>query len=73
MSTDSSFEDQTQGSVPSKPEPGTDEPSTDPDAPGTFDPLARPDVVTREREQEHQDSSAGDGIPEDEDMPLPND
>ncbi|VVO23749.1 hypothetical protein [Pseudomonas fluorescens] len=73
MSTDSSFEDETQGSVPSKPEPGTDEPTMDPDAPGESDPLARPDVVTREHPQERKDRSAGDGIPDDEDMPLPND
>ena len=31
MSTDSSFQNQTQGSVPSKPEPGSDEPTLDPD------------------------------------------
>lgn len=73
MSTDSSFQDETQGSVPSKPEPGMDEPTMDPDAPGKIDPLARPDVVTRERPQDRKDPSAGDGIPDDEDMPLPND
>jgi hypothetical protein len=41
MSIDSSFEDQTQGSVPSKPEPGSDEQQR-PDDPGQPDPLKRP-------------------------------
>lgn len=41
MSIDSSFEDQTQGSVPSKPEPGSDEPQR-PDDPGQYDPLKSP-------------------------------
>jgi hypothetical protein len=73
MATDSSFQDEAQGSAPSRPEPGTDEPTMDPDNPGQFDPLARPDVVTRKRPQDWKDPSAGDGIPDDEDMPLPND
>ena len=42
MSTDSSFEDQTQGSVPSKPESGTDEPTLDPNDPNKYDPLKNP-------------------------------
>jgi hypothetical protein len=42
MSTDSSFQDQTQGSVPSKPEPGSDEPTLDPDDPNKYDPLKNP-------------------------------
>jgi hypothetical protein len=42
MSTDSSFPDQTQGSVPSKPEPGSDEPTLDPDDPNKYDPLKNP-------------------------------
>jgi len=41
MSIDSSFEDQTQGAVPSKPEPGSDEPPR-PDDPGHSDPLKSP-------------------------------
>jgi hypothetical protein len=39
----------------------------DPDSP-LRDPLARPNVVTPEHEP-----SAGDGIPDDDQMPLPND
>ena len=58
MATDSSFQDETQGNVPSSPEPDTDEPMIDPDEPGKKD---------------WKDPSAGDGIPDDEDMPLPND
>ena len=41
MSIDSSFEDQTQGSVPSKPDPGSEEPQR-PDDPGQNDPLKSP-------------------------------
>ncbi|WP_412071775.1 hypothetical protein [Pseudomonas fluorescens] len=42
MSTDSSFQNQTQGSVPSKPEPSSDEPTLDPDDPNKYDPLKNP-------------------------------
>ncbi|WP_150771152.1 hypothetical protein [Pseudomonas fluorescens] len=42
MSTDSSFQDQTQGSVPSKPEPGSDETELDPKDPSKYDPLKKP-------------------------------
>jgi hypothetical protein len=42
MSTDSSFEDQTQSSVPSKPEPGSDEPTLNPNDPNKYDPLRSP-------------------------------
>ncbi|MBZ9780214.1 hypothetical protein K9857_01435 [Pseudomonas sp. REP124] len=42
MSTDSSFEDQTQDSDPSKPEPDSDEPLLDPDDPDKYDPLKNP-------------------------------
>lgn len=58
MATDFSFQDETQGNVPSTPEPDTGEPMNDPDDPGKKD---------------WKDPSAGDGIPDDEDMPLPND
>lgn len=42
MSTDSSFNDETKGSVSSKPEPGTDEPTLDPNDPSKYDPLKNP-------------------------------
>lgn len=42
MSIDSSFQDQTQGSIPPMPEPGTDEPTLDPDDPDKYDPLKNP-------------------------------
>jgi hypothetical protein len=54
--------------VPTTPEEEVD-PVLDPDSP-LRDPLARPYVVTPEH---HRDPSAGDGIPDDEQMPLPND
>lgn len=68
MSTDSSFDDKKPDSVPTTPEDDV-EPVLDPDSP-LRDPLARPNVLTPEH---HRDPSAGDGIPDDEQMPLPND
>jgi hypothetical protein len=68
MSTDSSFDDQKPDSVPTTPEPEVD-PVLDPDSP-LRDPLARPNVLTPDLES---DPSKGDGIPDDEQMPLPND
>ncbi|UVL32856.1 hypothetical protein LOY43_17980 [Pseudomonas sp. B21-041] len=64
MSTDSSFDDQKPDSVPTTPEP-----EIDPDSP-LRDPMARPNVMTPEHSR---DPSAGDGIPDDDKMPLPND
>lgn len=65
MSTDSSFDDKKRpDSVPTTPEDDLD-PVMDPDSP-LRDPLARPAVAPK-------DPSAGDGIPDDEQMPLPND
>jgi hypothetical protein len=68
MSTDSSFDDKHPDTVPTTPEEEVD-PVLDPDSP-LRDPLARPYVVTPEH---HRDPNAGDGIPDDEQMPLPND
>jgi hypothetical protein len=65
MATDSSFNDEHPDSVPTTPDSGN--PAMDPDSP-LRDPLARPNVVTPDR-----DPSAGDGIPDDDEMPLPND
>ncbi|MCM8740412.1 hypothetical protein [Pseudomonas koreensis] len=68
MSTDSSFDDKHPDSVPTTPEEEVD-PVLDPDSP-LRDPMARPNVLTPEA---HRDPSAGDGIPDDDKMPLPND
>lgn len=68
MSTDSSFDDHKPDSVPTTPEPDVD-PVLDLDSP-LRDPLARPAVVTPEH---RPDPCAGDGIPDDDQMPLPND
>ena len=70
MSTDSSFNDKRPDSVPTTPEADTD-PVMDPNSP-LRDPLARP-VVAPTEHQGHRDPSAGDGIPDDDQMPLPND
>lgn len=71
MSTDSSFDDKRPDSVPTTPEDDID-PVMDPDSP-MRDPLARPVVVPTEHSQGRRDPSAGDGIPDDDQMPLPND
>lgn len=71
MSTDSSFDDKAPDSVPTTPEDDID-PVLDPDSP-MRDPLARPMVVPTEQPQGRNDPSAGDGIPDDDQMPLPND
>ncbi|MGF6109978.1 hypothetical protein HKK52_31300 [Pseudomonas sp. ADAK2] len=71
MSTDSSFDDKRPDSVPTTPEDDID-PVLDPDSP-MRDPLARPMVVPTEHPLGHKDPSAGDGIPDDDQMPLPND
>lgn len=68
MSTDSSFDDKKPDSVPTTPESEVD-PVLDPDSP-MRDPMARPAVVSTEHAR---DPSSGDGIPDDDKMPLPND
>ena len=68
MSTDSSFNDKRPDSVPTTPEDDID-PVLDPDS-LQRDPMARPLVTPAEH---HRDPSAGDGIPDDDQMPLPND
>ncbi|MDQ3202347.1 MAG: hypothetical protein M3Q94_09315 [Pseudomonadota bacterium] len=71
MSTDSSFDDKRPDSVPTTPEQDT-YPAMDPSSP-LRDPLARPVATPTERPQGKRDPSAGDGIPDDDQMPLPND
>ncbi|MFJ7795020.1 hypothetical protein [Pseudomonas sp. NPDC096950] len=71
MSTDSSFDDKRPDSVPTTPEDDID-PVLDPDSP-LRDPLARPMVAPEEHPHGWKDPSAGDGIPDDDQMPLPND
>ncbi|UST62338.1 hypothetical protein NF673_17025 [Pseudomonas moraviensis] len=68
MSTDSSFDDHKPDSVPTTPEPDVD-PVLDPGSP-MRDPLARPNVLTPDVSPE---PNSGDGIPDDDKMPLPND
>ena len=71
MSNDSSFDDQRPDSVPAVPEDELD-PVMDPGSP-MRDPLARPLVTPVEHPIGTRDPSAGDGIPDDDQMPLPND
>ncbi|MGZ7457918.1 hypothetical protein ACXPVS_14285 [Pseudomonas sp. Ma2-10] len=71
MSTDSSFNDKRPDSVPTTPQEGVD-PVMDPNDP-LRDPLARPMVVPTEHPHGTRDPNAGDGIPDGDQMPLPND
>ena len=71
MSTDSSFDDKRPQTVPTTPEQSSD-PVMDPDSP-LRDPLARPTVVSTAKPKGWRDPGAGDGIPDDDQMPLPND
>ena len=71
MSTDSSFDDKRPENVPTTPEQDVD-PVMDPDSP-MRDHLARPTVVSTELPKPWRDPSTGDGIPDDDQMPLPND
>lgn len=74
MPTDSSFQDKKmQGSVPPKPESGTDKPTTDPEDPGKFDPLARPDVLKKERLGDWEDPANKDLPEADEETPPSDD
>ncbi|MEZ1318004.1 hypothetical protein QIW53_18445 [Pseudomonas fluorescens] len=70
MSTDSSFQDQPQGSVPSKPEPGTDEPTLDPDDPDKYDPLKSP---SSDRPEDRRDPAERVTPEADEQTPLSDD
>jgi hypothetical protein len=70
MSTDSSFQDQTRGSVPSKPEPGTDEPTLDPNDPNKYDPLKSP---SDDRPDDWKDTGERNTPEADEETPLSDD
>jgi hypothetical protein len=77
MASDSTYQDklqrqdQTQGSVPSKPEP--DGPLANPNDPDKYDPLTRPDPDASQR-PEDWDDPAGRDVPEaDEQTPLSDD
>ncbi|KJZ34406.1 MULTISPECIES: hypothetical protein [Pseudomonas] len=71
MSTDSSFDDKRPDSVPTNPEGTATDPVMDPNSP-LRDPLARP-VSPKAHPEGWRDPSKGDGIPDDDQMPLPND
>lgn len=70
MSIDSNFQDLTQGSVPSKPEPGSEEPTLDPDDPDHYDPLTTPEDG---RPEDWKDPPDTDLPAADEETPLSDD
>lgn len=54
MSTDSSFQDQPQGSDPTTPDPMIDDPILDPDDPKKYDPLSKPDADRPDGWEDHE-------------------
>jgi|EndMetStandDraft_2_1072991.scaffolds.fasta_scaffold2157511_1 hypothetical protein len=78
MSSDSSFQENmqdpnnTQGAVPSKPEPGNDDSQPNPDDPGKYDPLSQPDKEEDARPEDWNEPPRD--VPEaDEQTPLSDD
>ncbi|MEA5670448.1 hypothetical protein VA602_03740 [Pseudomonas sp. MH2] len=69
MSNDSSFQNQPQGSDPSRPDPEIDDPTLDPDDPKKYDPLSKPGM---DRPEDWEDP---DRVPPeaDEQTPLSDD
>lgn len=70
MADKSIFQGGNDSNVPSRPTPGVDEPPTEPDDTGGFDPLKRPDVVTRDPPEDWEDP---DLPAPDEETPLSDD
>ncbi|MVV51728.1 hypothetical protein EJA72_26305 [Pseudomonas sp. PB120] len=70
MSIDLSVQNQTQGSFPSKPEPGSDEPTLDPDDPNKYDPLKNPSDDRPENQKEPGERTTPEA---DEQTPLSDD
>jgi len=70
MFTESNYEDHTQASVPSKPEPGTDEPALDPQDPNKYDPLKNP---SDDRPEDWKDPAERVTPEADEETPLSDD
>ena len=70
MSTDSSFNDQTKGSAPSKSEPGTDETTLEPNDTNKYDPLKNP---SDDRPEDWQDPAERETPEADEETPLSDD
>lgn len=65
MSTDSSFQDEPQGSDPTTPDPMIDDPILDPDDPKKYDPLSNPDADSPEgwEDQEREPPEADEQTP----------
>ncbi|MVV48086.1 hypothetical protein EJA72_07480 [Pseudomonas sp. PB120] len=70
MSIDLSVQNQTQGFFPSKPEPGSDEPTLDPDDPKKYDPLKNPSDDRPENQKESGERTTPEA---DEQTPLSDD
>ncbi|NUU37823.1 hypothetical protein HNQ83_22540 [Pseudomonas sp. C2B4] len=70
MSNDSSFQDETQDFVPSRPQQGSDEPTLDPDDPDKYDPLKSPSGDRPEDWKDHGERTTPEA---DEQSPLSDD
>jgi len=72
MDSDPRFQGGAQAPDPSGTIPGGTDPSLDPDSTDVI-PDGLPESEDDSRPDDWKDPSDGDGIPDDEDMPLPND
>jgi len=68
MSIDSSFEDQTQGSVPSKPATEPNDPTVKPSRSDETDPMRNPGAPDRERPEDWKDPNETEMSDEDDSL-----
>lgn len=74
MANDSMFPDGTTNTDPTRPMPGTDEPTLDQDAPPGRDPSLDPAAADADRSEDWKDPAADEDVPPaDEPTPLSDD
>jgi hypothetical protein len=74
MANDSMFQGGTPNTAPSRPMPGTDEPTLDHDAPPGRDPSLDPAAADADRPEDWKDPAADEDVPPaDEPTPLSDD
>ncbi|MGF6109954.1 hypothetical protein HKK52_31150 [Pseudomonas sp. ADAK2] len=74
MANDSMFQGATPNTDPTRPMPGTDEPTLDSDAPAGMDPSRDPALSDEDRPEDWKDPAADEDVPAaDEETPLSDD
>ncbi|UZE10024.1 hypothetical protein [Pseudomonas sp. B21-053] len=74
MANDSMFQGGTPNTDPTRPMPGTDEPTLDQDAPSGVDPSRDPTLSDADRPEDWKDPTADEDVPTaDEETPLSDD